>query len=113
MRGSGKSSPNESHCADGPTTCSDGRPITGEVSPFPAEGHGIGNLEACGRGKRVQFWKVTELVTPLIEAREGTTVGTDGRAGRRQHVEVTDDVPPLTAWPVERPRQWLFQVNRL
>ena len=31
---------------------------------------------------------------------------------RWQHAEVTDDVPPLTAWPVDRPRQWLLQVNR-
>lgn len=27
-------------------------------------------VEACGRGKRVRFWKVTELLTHLIEARE-------------------------------------------
>jgi DNA replication protein DnaC len=27
-------------------------------------------VEACGRGKRVRFWKVTELITQLIEARE-------------------------------------------
>ncbi len=27
-------------------------------------------VEACGRGKRVRFWKVIELVTQLIEARE-------------------------------------------
>jgi len=27
-------------------------------------------VEACGRGKRVRFWKVTELITHLIEARE-------------------------------------------
>jgi hypothetical protein len=25
---------------------------------------------------------------------------------------VTEEVPPLTIWPVDRPRQWLFQVNR-
>jgi len=31
---------------------------------------------------------------------------------RRRHAEVVDDVPPLTDWPVERPRQWLWQVNR-
>ena len=31
---------------------------------------------------------------------------------RWRHAEVTEDVPPLTPWPVERPRQWLFQVNR-
>ena len=31
---------------------------------------------------------------------------------RWRHAEVTDDVPPLTKWPVERPRQWLLQVNR-
>ena len=29
-----------------------------------------------------------------------------------QHPEVTEDVPPLTNWPVDRPRQWLVQVNR-
>lgn len=27
-------------------------------------------VEACGQGKRVRFWKVTELITHLIEARE-------------------------------------------
>ena len=27
-------------------------------------------VEACGQGKRVRFWKVTELITNLIEARE-------------------------------------------
>lgn len=27
-------------------------------------------VEACGRGKRVRFWRVTELITQLIEARE-------------------------------------------
>lgn len=31
---------------------------------------------------------------------------------RWRHAQVTDDVPPLTDWPVERPRQWLLQVNR-
>ena len=27
-------------------------------------------MAACGRGKRVRFWRVTELVTQLMEARE-------------------------------------------
>ena len=27
-------------------------------------------VEACGRGRRVRFWRVTELITQLIEARE-------------------------------------------
>ena len=27
-------------------------------------------VAACGRGKRVRFWRVTELVTQLMEARE-------------------------------------------
>jgi DNA replication protein DnaC len=27
-------------------------------------------IEACGRSKRVRFWRVTELITQLIEARE-------------------------------------------
>jgi putative transposase len=31
---------------------------------------------------------------------------------RWRHPEVTEDVPCLTKWPVERPRQWLMQVNR-
>ena len=31
---------------------------------------------------------------------------------RWRHPELTEDVPPLTAWPVERPRLWLAQVNR-
>ncbi|MCE5267945.1 MAG: hypothetical protein LLG00_08670 [Planctomycetaceae bacterium] len=31
---------------------------------------------------------------------------------RWRHPEVTEDVPPLTNWPVERPRQWLQRVNR-
>ncbi|MCC6126360.1 MAG: transposase [Pirellulales bacterium] len=31
---------------------------------------------------------------------------------RWQHAEVTEDMPPLAPWPVERPRQWLLQVNR-
>ena len=31
---------------------------------------------------------------------------------RWRHPEVTDDVPSLTTWPLERPRQWLMQVNR-
>jgi len=29
-----------------------------------------------------------------------------------RHPEVAKDVPPLTAWPIDRPRQWLLQVNR-
>ncbi|MDA1055787.1 MAG: ATP-binding protein, partial [Planctomycetota bacterium] len=27
-------------------------------------------VEACGQGKKVRFWRVTELITQLIEARE-------------------------------------------
>jgi len=27
-------------------------------------------IAACGQGKRVRFWKVTELITTLMEARE-------------------------------------------
>src|SRR5579862_2196358 len=30
---------------------------------------------------------------------------------RWRHPELTEDVPVLTDWPVERPRQWLAQVN--
>jgi DNA replication protein DnaC len=42
-----------------------GNPGTGKTHIATALG-----VEACGRGKRVQFWKVTELITHLIEARE-------------------------------------------
>jgi hypothetical protein len=42
-----------------------GNPGTGKTHVATALGG-----EACGRGKRVQFWKVTELITHLIEARE-------------------------------------------
>src|ERR1700681_2106741 len=42
-----------------------GNPGTGKTHVATALGS-----EACGRGKRVQFWKVTELITHLIEARE-------------------------------------------
>ena len=42
-----------------------GNPGTGKTHVATALG-----VEACGRGKRVQFWKVTELITHLIEARE-------------------------------------------
>ena len=31
---------------------------------------------------------------------------------RWQHPGATEDVPPLTNWPIDRPRQWLLQVNR-
>jgi putative transposase len=31
---------------------------------------------------------------------------------RWRHPEVGGEVPPLTAWPVERPRRWLFLVNQ-
>lgn len=31
---------------------------------------------------------------------------------RRRHPEVIDDVPPLSAWPVTPPRNWLQRVNR-
>ena len=42
-----------------------GNPGTGKTHVATALG-----VEACGRGRRVQFWKVTELITHLIEARE-------------------------------------------
>jgi len=42
-----------------------GNPGTGKTHIATALG-----VEACGRGKRVQFWKITELITHLIEARE-------------------------------------------
>jgi DNA replication protein DnaC len=32
-------------------------------------------VEACGRGKRVRFYRVTELVTQLLEAREERHLG--------------------------------------
>ena len=32
-------------------------------------------MEACGRGKRVRFYRVTELATQLLEAREERQLG--------------------------------------
>ncbi|MBN2447303.1 MAG: transposase [Phycisphaerae bacterium] len=31
---------------------------------------------------------------------------------RRRHPGVSDDVPPLSAWPLDRPRNWVQRVNR-
>jgi len=42
-----------------------GNPGTGKTHLATALG-----MEACARGKRVRFWRVTELVTMLMEARE-------------------------------------------
>jgi len=42
-----------------------GNPGTGKTHLATALG-----IDACGRGKRVRFWRVTELITHLIEARE-------------------------------------------
>ena len=42
-----------------------GNPGTGKTHCAIALG-----VEACGRGKRVRFWRVTELITQLMEARE-------------------------------------------
>ena len=32
-------------------------------------------MAACGAGKRVRFWRITELVTQLMEAREERVLG--------------------------------------
>jgi DNA replication protein DnaC len=42
-----------------------GNPGTGKTHLATALG-----IEACGRSKRVRFWRVTELITHLMEARE-------------------------------------------
>lgn len=42
-----------------------GNPGTGKTHMATALG-----IEACGRGKRVRFWRVTELITQMMEARE-------------------------------------------
>ncbi len=42
-----------------------GNPGTGKTHLAIALG-----VEACGRGQRVRFWRVTELITQMIEARE-------------------------------------------
>ena len=47
-----------------------GGPGTGKTHLATALG-----VEACGRGKRVRFWRVTELVTLLLEAREERQLG--------------------------------------
>ena len=47
-----------------------GGPGTGKTHLATALG-----VEACGRGKRVRFYRVTELVTQLLEAREERQLG--------------------------------------
>ena len=47
-----------------------GGPGTGKTHLATALG-----VEACGRGKRVRFYRVTELVTQLLEAREERHLG--------------------------------------
>ena len=40
-------------------------------------------MEACGRGKKVRFWRVTELITTLMEAREDRQLtGLKGRLAK-------------------------------
>lgn len=47
-----------------------GNPGTGKTHMATALG-----IEACGRGKKVRFWRVTELITQLMEAREERILG--------------------------------------
>jgi DNA replication protein DnaC len=47
-----------------------GNPGTGKTHLATSLG-----IEACGRGKRVRFWQVTELITQLMEAREDRVLG--------------------------------------
>jgi DNA replication protein DnaC len=47
-----------------------GNPGTGKTHVATALG-----IEACGRGKKVRFWRVTELITQLMEAREERILG--------------------------------------
>ena len=47
-----------------------GGPGTGKTHLATALG-----IEACGRGKKVRFWRVTELITQLMEAREERVLG--------------------------------------
>ena len=47
-----------------------GNPGTGKTHLATSLG-----IEACGRGKRVRFWRATELITQLMEAREDRVLG--------------------------------------
>jgi DNA replication protein DnaC len=47
-----------------------GNPGTGKTHLATALG-----IEACGRGRKVRFWRVTELITQLMEAREDRILG--------------------------------------
>jgi DNA replication protein DnaC len=47
-----------------------GNPGTGKTHLATSLG-----IEACGRGKRVRFWRATELITQLMEAREDRALG--------------------------------------
>jgi len=47
-----------------------GNPGTGKTHLATSLG-----IEACGRGKQVRFWRATELITQLMEAREDRVLG--------------------------------------
>jgi DNA replication protein DnaC len=49
-------------------------------------------VEACGRGKRVRFWKVTELVTQLMEAREDRQLGRMKSQLAKQDLLILDEL---------------------
>lgn len=64
-----------------------GNPGTGKTHLAIALG-----VEACGRGKRVQFWKVTELITHLIEAREERQLARMKKQLARQDLLILDEL---------------------
>jgi DNA replication protein DnaC len=49
-------------------------------------------VEACGRGKRVRFWGMTELITQLMEAREERILGRMKKQLAKLDVLVLDEL---------------------
>lgn len=47
-----------------------GNPGTGKTHIATALG-----MEACARGKKVRFWRTTELITQMLEAKDASTLG--------------------------------------
>jgi putative transposase len=68
-------------------------PIEADEHLLTVLGHVERNALRAGMVERAEDWRWSSL-------------------WRWRHPEITEDVPPLTPWPVERPRQWLHQVNR-
>lgn len=64
-----------------------GNPGTGKTHLATALG-----MEACGQGKRVRFWRATELITTLMEARDQRQLLRLRKQLSRLHVLIVDEL---------------------